>query len=321
MYLSVLVWRYESCTSCNITVIVVRSIRVQSTYWPMPWKWNELKRWVYCVVFCYNDDYIVLSYSEYTIVWFIISHCVFFSYFFVILRLVAYVNELNKVWQTDWLLRLMILIVRCSWFENISFNDSVPYELKPPTRFPLPLEATVLQNKCRQEGYKKLFGQAWYCSWLAISGKGREDRKLECKFGNILWTTLLIWILAFRTKLCNCCRQILQSKETLLLLLFVNVHIQPICFQRSSKICGSSGRDSLSFLALPPEVLAAEPFDWAMRRRGHQADYSARSREHTNARWNKFIIDADSEAFAGMSEHEAKGFWTSGAGHGATASR
>lgn len=76
---------------------------------------------------------------------------------------------------------------------------------------------------------------------------------------------------------------------------------------------------SLSFLALPPWILAAEPFDWAMRRRGHQADYSARSSERINARWNKFIIDADSEAFAGMSEHEAKGFWTSGAGHGATA--
>lgn len=76
---------------------------------------------------------------------------------------------------------------------------------------------------------------------------------------------------------------------------------------------------SLSFLALPPWILAAEPFDWAMRRRGHQADHSARSSERINARWNKFIIDADSEAFAGMSEHEAKGFWTSGAGHGATA--
>lgn len=36
---------------------------------------------------------------------------------------------------------------------------------------------------------------------------------------------------------------------------------------------------SLSFLALPPWILAAEPFDWAMRRRGHQADYSARSSE------------------------------------------
>lgn len=89
-------------------------------------------------------------------------------------------------------------------------------------------------------------------------------------------------------------------------------------------MCGSCGGDSeasspLSFLALPPWILAAEPFDWAMRWRGHQAVYSARSREHTNGRWNKFIIDADSEAFAGMSEHEAKGFWTSGAGHGATA--
>lgn len=88
-------------------------------------------------------------------------------------------------------------------------------------------------------------------------------------------------------------------------------------------MCRSRGGDSkasspLSFLALPLRILATEPFDWAMRRRGHQADYSARSSEHTNARWNKFIIDADSEAFAGMSEHEAKGFWTSGAGHGAT---
>lgn len=55
--------------------------------------------------------------------------------------------------------------------------------------------------------------------------------------------------------------------------------------------------------------------------RGHQADYSARSSEHTNARWNEFIIDADFEPFAGTSKHEAKGSWTSGAGHGATTER
>lgn len=84
--------------------------------------------------------------------------------------------------------------------------------------------------------------------------------------------------------------------------------------------CGGDSKSSLfSFLAPPPQILAAEPFDWAMRQRGHQANYSARRSERTNARWNKFIIDADSEAFAGMSEHEAKGFWTSGAGHCATA--
>lgn len=52
----------------------------------------------------------------------------------------------------------------------------------------------------------------------------------------------------------------------------------------------------ISFLASSLRILVVKQSDKAMRR-GHQADYSARSSNHSSARWNEFIIDADFQTF------------------------
>lgn len=49
----------------------------------------------------------------------------------------------------------------------------------------------------------------------------------------------------------------------------------------------------ISFLASSLWILVVKQSDRAMRRRGHQADYSARSSNHSSTRWNELIIDAD----------------------------